>query len=499
MGMKIYAEAVSENILLKARVHELEHQNGLLRRQLFGQKSEKLVQVSDEAEQMVFNLFDEPVETPAMKEAETEDISYRRTKPNKNRNPIPDSLFCEEVIIEPSKEEKTCSCCGSEKVVIGREENKVLDIIPQQIFARNYIRPKYACKKCPEEGVVIAPPPARPIDKSIAESGLLAYVMVSKYIDHLPLYRLEQIFTRYNIRISRSTMSGWVDQIHLMLEPLIFQMKALILASNYIQADETTIKVQEKNPKKKAKKCHLGYLWPYTDGENILFEYKAGRGREGPLKFLGEFEGYLQTDGYAGYNEVVNKNGITHLICWAHVRRKFFDAREYDSEKANTILKAIGKLYAIEKTCRDNEYTDEKRYELRQEKAPAILQEMKKLLDAYLLITTPKSPIGKAVTYTLNYWHKLDNYLLDGILEIDNNRIENKIRPVALGRKNWLFAGSEAGAERAALFYSLFGTCVINGVNPFHYLKDVLERINTHPQNRIQELLPAQWRRLHKV
>ncbi len=494
--MKTYAEAVSENILLKVENIDLKQQVIWFRRQLFGQKSEKLSEVSEEVEQMVLNLFDEPVEIPAIKEAETEEISYSRAKPNKNRNPIPDSLFCEEVIIEPSEEEKTCSCCGSEKVEIGREENKVLDIIPQQIFARNYIRPKYACKKCPEEGVVIAPTPARPIDKSIAESGLLAYVMVSKYIDHLPLYRLEQIFTRYNIRIPRSTMSGWVDQIHQMLEPLLFEMRALILASNYIQADETTIKVQEKNPKKKDKKCHLGYLWPYTDGENILFEYKAGRGREGPLKFLGEFNGYLQTDGYAGYNEVVKRNGITHLVCWAHVRRKFFEASDYDSEKANIVLKAIGKLYAIEKTCRENSFTDEERYTVRQEKAPPILKRIKELLDGYLLVTIPRSPMGKAVTYALNYWHKLDTYLLDGKLEIDNNRIENKIRPVALGRKNWLFAGSQAGAERAALFYSLFGTCAINGVNPFDYLKDVLQRVNTHPQNRIQELLPAQWRRL---
>ncbi|MCP4271846.1 MAG: IS66 family transposase [Gammaproteobacteria bacterium] len=494
--METFAETVSENILLRARVDELEHQNGLLRRQLFGQKSEKLFEVSEEVEQMALSLFDEPVEIPGIKEAETEEITYKRAKPSKNRNPIPDDLFCEEVLIEPSEEEKTCSCCGSEKVEIGREENKVLDIIPQQIFARNYIRPKYACKKCPEEGVVIAPTPDRPIDKSIAESGLLAYVMVSKYVDHLPLYRLERIFSRYNIRIPRSTMSGWVDQIHQMLQPLLVEMKLKILASNYIQADETTIKVQEKNANKKPKKCHLGYLWPYTDGENILFEYKAGRGREGPITFLGNFSGYLQTDGYAGYNQVVKHNGITHLICWAHVRRKFFDARDYDFKKANLVLKAIGKLYAIEKLCRENKFTDEERYHLRQEKAPAILKDIKALLDEYILVTLPRSPLGKAVTYALNHWTKLDTYLLEGKLEIDNNRIENKIRPVALGRKNWLFAGSQAGAERAALFYSLFGTCIINDVNPFEYLKDVLERINQHPQSRIEELLPAQWREL---
>jgi len=295
-------------------------------------------------------------------------------------------------------------------------------------------------------------------------------------------------------------MGDWVDKVHQMLEPIIARMKERMLETEYIQADETTIKVQEKNTKKKSKKCHLGYLWPYTDGEQIVFEYKSGRGREGPVDFLGKFNGYLQTDGYTGYNKVIQDNGITHLMCWAHARRKFFDAREYDKETAELFLAKIAELYAIEKNAKESAKTAEERFKIRKEKGSAeILEKIKTLLDTKLSNVLPKSPIGKAILYAKNHWEQLTVFIEDGRLEIDNNRIENKIRPVALGRKNWLFAGSQAGAERAAIFYSIFGTCKIHEINPFEYLKDILERVNTHPTSKIDELLPTQWEKLRNL
>ena len=473
-------EALLENAQLKLKNGNLEKELSWLKRQMFGQKSEQFHPV--DSAQTELNLFDEPVEVPGVKDAQTGDITTKPRKRTTNRNPIPADIECEEIILEPEAADKVCSCCGSDKIEIGREENKTLEYVPAHFIAKNYIRPKYACKCCSEEGVVIASTPNRPIDKGIAESGLLAYIMVSKYVDHLPLYRLEQIFSRYNVRIPRSTMGDWVDKVHQILEPIIFRMKERMLSTGYIQADETTIKVQEKHSKKKSKKCHLGYLWPYTDGEQIVFEYKSGRGQEGPVDFLGEFGGYLQTDGYAGYNKVVRDNGITHLMCWAHARRKFFDAREYDKEVAELFLVKIAELYAIEKIAKEEAKTAEERFVIRSEKgAIAILEEIKMLLDSKIGEVLPKSPIGNAIFYAKNHWKQLTVYIEDGRLEIDNNRIENKIRPVALGRKNWLFAGSQSGAERSALFYSVFGTCKIHGINPFEYLKDILDRITTHP------------------
>ncbi len=500
--MKTDAEKLCE-ALLKLEASELrntnlEKENVWLKRQMFGQKSELFIPV--DSAQTELNLFDDPIEVPGVKDKFTGAVTTKPRKRTTNRNPIPDDIECEEIIIEPEEADKICSCCGADKVEMGREENKTLEYIPAHFIVKNYIRPKYACKCCSEEGVTIADTPNRPIDKGIAESGLLAYIMVSKFVDHLPLYRLEQIFSRYNVRIPRSTMGDWVDKVHQMLEPIIVRMKERMLATEYIQADETTIKVQEKNSNKKSKKCHLGYLWPYTDGEQIIFEYKSGRGKEGPIDFLGEFSGYLQTDGYTGYNKVVQDNGITHLMCWAHARRKFFDALEYDKEVAELFLVKIAELYAIEKFAKENAKTAEERFQIRKEKGAAeILENIKTLLDAKLDKVLPKSPIGKAILYTKNHWKQLTVFIEDGRLEIDNNRIENKIRPVALGRKNWLFAGSQSGAERAAIFYSIFGTCKIHGINPFEYLKDILERVNTHPASRIDELLPIQWEKLRNL
>ncbi|MCP4294618.1 MAG: IS66 family transposase [Proteobacteria bacterium] len=498
--MKSDAEKLCEALikieLLKSKNSSLEQENSWLKRQIFGQKSEK-IELDPEASQTMLNLFDEPVEIPALKNTETNSIStdpipQTEESSKKKRRVIPDSLPSEDIVITPDESELTCTCCGKAMKEIGREEAKSLEYVPAHFKVIKRIRPKFGCS-CGQGGIVIAETPSRPIEKSIAESSLLSHIAVSKYVDHLPLYRQSQIFNRYDIAIPRSTMDSWLGKTHHLLAPLHERMRAVMLTSNYLQMDETTIKVQ-KDPgvDKSKKKCHLGYFWPITDGEQVVFEYDPGRGKQVPLDLLADFHGYLQTDGYEGYRAVVEKNGIRRLVCWAHVRRKFFDAKEYN-DSAKLFLTEIGKLYEIERKAEEVCETFEDRTAFRQKNSLPVLDSIWQLLDLHVSKVTPKSPMGKAVNYALKFWNYLTVYVEDGRLRIDNNRIENLIRPVALGRKNWLFAGSPEGARRAALFYSLFGSCRIRGINPFEYLTDVLNRINDTKMSELDQLLPMNW------
>lgn len=473
----------------------LKHELSVLKRMIFGQKSEKLVTTAAEQTKLE-GLFESAAPEPGFAE-DKEKITYERRKRKKGhgRNAIPEDIYTEEVILEPSDEEKKCRCCGKDKKCIGQEETKILDYKPAVLFAKKYIRPKYVCSSCPDQGVTTALLPSRPIEKGVAGNGLLAYLLISKYVDHLPLYRLEQIFKRYNVHINRSTMVGWIAQVCEQLQAIYDMLHALILESDYLQSDETPLKVQDRN---KEKKCHYGYLWPYTDGTLIVFEYCKSRSRDGPNTFLKSFRGYLQTDDYGGYNEISSQEGIVHLLCWAHARRKFVEARDADGEYVDKVLFHIGKLYAVEKYCREEELSVDKRYEVRQIDVPKYLDELKRVLENPGKTILPKSPVGKAIRYTLSNWTELSRYLEDGRLEIDNNRIENAIRPVALGRKNWLFAGSHEGAKRLAILYSIFGTCKMNNINPYDYIKDVLDRVMDYPSHKIKDLTPVEWKNLQK-
>jgi len=286
-------------------------------------------------------------------------------------------------------------------------------------------------------------------------------------------------------------MVGWIAKVCEYLEAVYDRMREQLLESDYLQSDETPLKVQERTKKKK---CHLGYLWPYTDGEQIVFDYRKGRGREGPVKFLKGFKGYLQTDGYAGYNEVVSREDVTHAMCWAHARRKFIDGKDADEQFALQVLVPITKLYAVEKYCRREKLSNQQRHEARQKDVPGYLQELKQALNNPPRPVLPNSIMGNARNYIISNWKALTRFLEDGRLEIDNNRIENAIRPVALGRKNWLFAGSHEGAKRMAIIYSLVGTCKMNDINPFQYFKDILPRIADHNHKLIGQLTPLGWK-----
>jgi transposase len=493
--------AEKDELLLKLQDEnqKLKQQLDWFKRQIFGQKRERVVPDVPEEQMTLEGLYDTAcAEVPGFTESK-ETITYDRRKPKKGhgRKPIPDDLHREEIILDVPEEEKVCSCCGSEKKKIGEDVSEELEYRPAVFYVNKFIRPKYACPKCPNNGITTAAMPERPIDKGIAGPGLLAYIIVSKYVDHLPLYRQEQMFKRYQIHINRSTMAGWIAQLGGHLDSIYREMKRQLLEQSFlIQADETTLKVQNDAVKDK---CDLGYLWPYVgDSRLAVFEFKDSRSREGPTDFLSGFTNrYLLSDGYAGYNQVIKKNKLGHLMCWAHARRKFFDVKELDPQFVGQVIALIGELYAVEREATEADIKTKvdpiRRHMLRQEKSVPVLGKIKTLLENTGKGMLPKNPISGAIAYTLNHWQQLTRFLDDGRLPIDNNLVENAIRPVALGRKNWLFAGSPEAAQRMAIIYSLVATCKINGINPYEYFRDILPKVASYPAPRIADLTPLKW------
>jgi transposase len=399
-------------------------------------------------------------------------------------------------VVDVPESEKTCSCCGSQKKQIGEEITEELEYKPAFFYVNQTIRPKFVCANCPDNGVTTAELPPRPIDKGIAGPGLLSYIIVSKYVDHLPLYRLEQMFKRYQIHINRSTMAGWIAQLCVHLEAVYREMKRqLIEASFLIQADETTLKVQNDTV---PDKCDLGYMWPFVgDGKIAVFEFRDSRSREGPTDFLSGFTGrYLMSDGYAGYNQVIGKNQLSHLMCWAHARRKFFEKKDQDLQFADQVLGLIKELYMVERDAVT--MTPDDRKTMRLERSVTVLDKIKNLLENPGKVILPKNDINVAINYTLNHWKQLTTFIEDGRLPIDNNLVENAIRPVALGRKNWLFAGSPEGAKRMAIIYSLVATCKLNGINPYEYFVDVLPKVAAYDQRKVADLTPIEWKMIRE-
>lgn len=471
-----YEQLLIENLQLKDELAQL-------KRLIYGSRHERFIPTTP-PEQLSLGINAEQKPTPV---TATERIEYTRQKKQATtetiktgRMKLPADLPREKIVIEPTED-----VSGMKK--IGEEITEELERIPGKLFVRQYVRPKYA--KSNDEGVVIAELPARPIDKGIPGPGLLAQIVIDKYTDHLPVHRQIQRFEREGIKLSSSTLTDWISGTCTLLEPLYEVLKKKILSSDYLQADETPIKVLDKDKKGTT---HRGYHWVYyvPIERLVLFDYREGRGREGPNEILENFKGHLQTDGYAVYEDYDRKAGVTLLHCMAHARRKFDEARDNDLARAEYALTQIQKLYAIERQARDNNLTPEQRYALRQEKSLLVLTELKSwMLENYKSVL-PKSTIGQALHYSLERFDKLMIYASDGKLEIDNNLVENAIRPVAIGRKNYLFAGSHNGARRAAMLYSLLGTCKINNVNPFEWLRSTLDKIPVHPVNRLHELLP---------
>lgn len=461
----------------------LQYELDQLKRMIFGTKRERFVSnIPVEQLPIPFDNEEIAVVEPI---AEVEQISYKREKvKSKPKHPgrldFPAHLPVEEIIIQPEESVEGLT-------FIGNEITKELDLTPARLIVRHYIRPKYA--KPDGEGIITGQLPVRPIEKCSAGPGLLAIIPVEKYVDHLPLYRQIERYKREGINISDSTIGSWIAQIADLINPLYQTLVNQVIGQGYIQVDETPIKVLDKNKKGKT---HQGYYWVYNAPMQnaVFYHYSQGRGREGPMKMLKNFKGYLQTDGYSVYERFAKKSDITHLGCMAHARRYFEKALRYDAEKAAQVLTLIQQLYAVERQAKETMLSSEQRKMLRLDHSLPILNRIGKLFDQYKKTALPQSPMGIALAYTTQRWDSLLNYLYDGCLEIDNNLVENAIRPSAIGRKNYLFAGSHDAAQRAAIFYSLFGTCKRNNVNPYQWLKKVLEVIPTYPANKLSDLLP---------
>ena len=476
-----YEDLVIQNIQLKDELNQL-------KRLIFGSKNERFIP-SVSADQLALDIAIQQKEQAIVPATET--IQYERkkaTKPEREkvqtgRMALPASLPREQVIIEPSVD-----VTGWRK--IGEEKTEELERIPGKLFVRQYIRSKYVDPK--GEQIVIGELPVRPIDKGIAGPGLLAQIVIDKYVDHLPVYRQVQRFEREGMKLPISTLADWISGSCTLLEPLYEAHRKLVLKQNYLQADETPIKVLDK-----AKKgtTHRGYHWVYHAplARLVLFDYREGRGREGPNECLQDFSGYLQTDGYAVYDYFDQRANITLLHCMAHARRMFDQALENDKQRAEFVLIEMQKLYAVEQLGRDQSLSTEQLLALRQEQAVPVLASLKAWMIEHYPKVLPQSAIGKAIFYSLQRWDKLSIYTTNARLHIDNNLVENAIRPVAIGRKNYLFAGSHEGARRAAMLYSFLGTCKINNINPFEWLRDILSRIPSHSVNKLEELLPHKW------
>lgn len=466
----------------------IEKENAFLKEQLAGLyklingfKSESFI---TEAVVDQLTLFSEEPVTTIPEEAPQQTITYNRDKKkHQGRNPLPEHLPVREIIIEPEAD-----TTGLKK--IGQEVTETLEYTPASLIKRKTIRPKYA--KADGQGVIIAELPTRPIDKSIAEACLLAHILVSKYVDHLPFYRQIQIFKRdFKWEASQSTMSDWMASCCKLLEPLYNALKQKILSSGYIQADESPIKVLESDKKGSS---HQGYQWVYHDpiGKLVLFNYRKGRGQNGPKELLVDYNGYLQCDGYTVYDKIGAAPNITLAGCLVHARRKFHDALDNDKKRAEKALAIFREMYLQERNIKELANGDiEKVKQLRIEKIQPLLQQIRDWITEEQYNVLPKSAIGKAMTYFVNQYHKFQNIFLDGRIELDNNKIENAIRPMAIGRKNYLFCGSHKAAQNAAMLYSFFGSCKMQNINPREWLATTLEKLPDQSIQKLEELLPG--------
>lgn len=441
------------------------------------------------------DLFDEAgIELPEeIKEQLNDEIEVKSHARKKHpvRRPLPAYLPREIVLHDITDAEKVCSC-GEHLVRIGEEISEQLNYIPAKISVIQHIRPKYACKPC-QENVKIAAMPALLLPKSIATPELVAHIIISKYCDHLPLYRQEAMWQRMEIDMPRSSLCGWILKTAELCEPLIKLLQQNIVTYDYVQVDETTVQVLNEIGRDNQTKS---YMWVYRGGGDkptIVYEYQETRGGYHAKQFLAGFKGYLQSDAYSGYNFALSDNNIVSVGCHAHARRPFAELAKSNKNTglAHEALKFYRKLYAIEKDARDNELSAEARYQLRLEKSVPILNAFKKWLDHHLPKTSEQGAIGKAIRYCLSHWNELNNCLKDGRIEIDNNLVENAIRPFALGRKNWLFNGSPAGAKAGAIFYSLIETCKTNNIEPCKYFCTMLHQVRRcKSEDDYRKLLP---------
>ena len=478
---RMMKDIISERELLEYRLDQLLHKR-------YGASREK----HSPNQKTLFELGTEDVAGEPVEENEESETSPRPSRRNGRRR-LPADLPRERVELELSEADRCCPDCGEVRQQIGWEVSEQVEYVPAKLYVIENARAKYACKIC-QEHVTIAPKPATPIDKGMAGPGLLAALVVGKYGDHLPLYRMEEILSRSGLCISRSTQSDWMRRVAELTRPIVDRMKQEVLNSPIIWTNDTTLPVLD--PDRDSTKT--GRLWVYLGDLNhryAVFDYSPDRKGQRPREFLAGFAGYLQADAYSGYNELCERGPVTEVACWAHARRKFHEAKAVARVGATYAMDQIGQLYGLEKKAQKVDAT--RRRELRQKHALPRLEKFKTWLDQQAEELLPKSPLRAAVQYARNQWEALCRYTEHGDLTIDNNLSERTLRCVAVGRKNWLFAGSDRGGQTAATLFSLIATCKLRHVDPYHYLRDILTRLPQQDVTSVDDLLPDHWLTQH--
>lgn len=477
---------------LDEKYFTLHFQFSQMQRLIYGSKRDRFISSDPVPGQSVlFGDLQNKGENTSESLVNKEQISYTRKRhtPASNppsRQPIAEHLRREEITIEPNED-----ITGMSK--IGEEITEVLHYKKPELYVKKYIRPKYVLRGNENKGVQIGELPGFPLPKSIIGSSLLAYLMISKYVDHLPIYRLISMFKRDGVTFSESTVCDWIKSGAKLLEPLYQVLVDLVKKGNYLQVDETTIAVLDRTKKGKT---HRGYYWQYHDPVRglVLFEYSPGRSQIVPLSLLNGFKGVLQSDGYNVYEVFEKKKEITLAGCMAHARRHFAEALDNHPQFAGYALAEIKKLYQVEEEARIGKMSNEQRQQKRMLESKPVLDAMKIWMKETVAKVLPKSLIGKAIVYSLSRWEKLCKYITDGKIEIDNNLVENKMRPIAIGRKNYMFAGSHEAAQRSAMFYSFCAMCQRHNINPPEWFENVLNRIQEHSIQDLEELLPHRWK-----
>jgi len=479
---------------LKAIIASMRQEMDYLRWQLAKARQESFGRSSERGDLLnQLPLYQEapvPVDTPAA-DAIMAPAKARAPRQSSQRKPLPEALPREEHVLYPQTD---CGCpaCGGKLKWLGQDVSETLEYVPASFKVVRTVRPRLACGRC--DTIVQAPAPSRPIERGLAGPGLLAQVLVSKYCDHQPLYRQSAIYARHGVELSRSTLADWVAASSRLLRPLVEALHGYVTAGQKIHADDTPVPVLAPG----RGKTKTARLWTYVRDDRpagsdappaVWFGYSPDRKGEHPVKHLKHFAGIMQADGYAGFNRLYETGRILEAACWAHVRRKFYDiAQQQASPVALAAIARIGELYGIEAQIRGKPAGQ--RQQVRQGRAGPLLASLHDWLHETLRALSRKSALAEAIRYALARWVALTRYVDDGCIEIDNNAAERALRVVALGRKNYLFAGSDAGGQSAAAIYSLLGTAALNGIEPMAYLREVLARIADYPINRIQDLLP---------
>ena len=489
--LELIAQLRSRLQYAELRIRVLEEQLRLMRIEKYGAGGEKL----SHAQMELFEL--EPVVSEVTVQANSECTPVRRSTnrccKHPGRQELPANLPRVERILPCTQDQRVCKSCGKETVVIGYEESSQLDVEPAKYFVLVTKREKRACRSCEELGVVSAPLPPRIIEKCLASDRIVSDTVISKYCNHAPLYRQSMILERdIGLEISRATLDGWVLKIGELLIPMVAAMRRELITGSYIQADDTPVDVQMHEGRGKN---HQAYLWQYgRPGGSVVFDFRLGRGRDGPKRFLGPFEGILQTDGYTAYDQIGGTR-MVHAACWAHARRQFFEAVQLNPRDpvATPIVTRMDELFAVDAEARRRVIGLDGRHALRQARAKPLLDDIRSKIEAAQSVALPSSALSKACQYALALWRKLARLLEYPELELSNNLAENSMRPVALGRKNWIHIGSPQAGPKVAAILSVVESCRRLKLPVRDYFSTILPGLADLPIQRLPDLTPAQW------